>query len=104
MGLYYYLFGGGGILSLVATIGWIWMLVDAARNGEWGWFFLMLFFFPSAFYYFFYHRSSMLTTRGFELPGAGSRRRIKELESQIHHLDKAHHYLELGDIYFRKGQ
>ena len=35
--------------------------------------------------------------------GAGSRKRIKELEGLIHNLDKPHHYLELGDIYFRKG-
>src|SRR5262249_26502301 len=42
-------------------------------------------------------------TTGFELPGAHSRRRIKELEAQIYHLDKPHHYLELGDIYFQKG-
>ena len=42
--------------------------------------------------------------RGFELPGAQSRRRIKELEAQIHHLDKAHHYSQLGDVYFQQGK
>ncbi len=31
------------------------------------------------------------------------RHRIKELEVLIHNLDKPHHYLELGDIYFQKG-
>jgi len=40
---------------------------------------------------------------GFELPGTHDRRRIKELQAQIHNLDKPHHYLELGDIYFQKG-
>ena len=43
-------------------------------------------------------------TRGFELPGAHSRRRIKELQAQIHHLDKAHHHSQLGDIYFQQGK
>jgi len=42
--------------------------------------------------------------RGFELPGAHHRRRIKELEAQIHHLDKAHHHSQLGDILFSAGQ
>ena len=43
-------------------------------------------------------------TRGFELPGAHRRKRIKELQAKIHHLDKAHHYFELGDIYFQQGK
>ena len=38
------------------------------------------------------------------MPGAHSRRRIKELKAQIHHLDKAHHHSELGDIYFQQGK
>jgi hypothetical protein len=42
--------------------------------------------------------------RGFELPGAASRYRIKQLEAQIHHLDKAHHHFQLGDIYFQRGK
>ncbi len=41
---------------------------------------------------------------GFELPGAQSRKRIKQLQAQIHHLDKAHHHLQLGDIYFSQGK
>src|SRR5439155_774489 len=43
-------------------------------------------------------------TQGFELPGAHNRRRIKELQAQIHHLDKPHHYFQLGDIYFQQGK
>src|SRR5581483_874937 len=39
-----------------------------------------------------------------ELPGATDRRRIKELQAKIHHLDKAHHHLQLGDIYFQQGK
>jgi tetratricopeptide (TPR) repeat protein len=29
---------------------------------------------------------------------------MKQLESQIHYLDKAHHHSQLGDIYFQKGK
>ena len=42
-------------------------------------------------------------TRGFELPGTPDRKRIKQLQAQIHHLDKAHHHSQLGDIYFQQG-
>src|SRR6185295_6185353 len=50
------------------------------------------------------YRGSPSATRGFELPGAHDRRRIKELQGKIHHLDKAHHYSQLGDIYFQQGK
>jgi len=49
------------------------------------------------------YRATASATQGFELPGAARRSRIKELETLIHDLDKPHHYLELGDIYFQKG-
>jgi tetratricopeptide (TPR) repeat protein len=55
-------------------------------------------------YYFFVYRAAPSATRGFELPGAHSRRRIKELQAQIYHLDKAHHHSQLGDIYFQQGK
>jgi tetratricopeptide (TPR) repeat protein len=38
------------------------------------------------------------------LPGTFQRSRIKSLQAQIHHLDKAHHHLELGDIYFQQSK
>src|SRR5436190_17786895 len=84
----------------------IWMLVDAVRRREWIWA-IFIFAFPGfgTFWYFFYvYRGSPSATRGFELPGAYDRRRIKELQAQIHHLDKAHHYSQLGDIYFQQGK
>ena len=28
----------------------------------------------------------------------------KELQDQIHHLDKAHHHSQLADIYFAQGK
>ncbi|HEY3862907.1 MAG TPA: tetratricopeptide repeat protein [Verrucomicrobiae bacterium] len=82
-----------------------WMLYDAIRQAEWLWAVLIFLFppFMPLWYYFTVYRSAPSATRGFELPGAGSRRRIKELEALIHNLDKPHHYLELGDIYFQKG-
>jgi tetratricopeptide (TPR) repeat protein len=83
----------------------IWMLIDAVRREEWFWA-LLIFLFPPftpLWYYFMVYRAAPSATQGFELPGASSRRRIKELEALIHNLDKPHHYLELGDIYFRKG-
>jgi hypothetical protein len=83
----------------------IWMLVDAIRREEWFWAVLIFCFgFSAIFYYFLVYRNSPTASRGFELPGAGSRRRIKELEGQIHHLDKAHHHFQLGDVYFGMGK
>jgi tetratricopeptide (TPR) repeat protein len=58
----------------------------------------------SLFYYFMVYRASPSLTQGFELPGAHDRRRIKELQAKIYHLDKAHHYFQLGDIYFQHGK
>lgn len=84
----------------------VWMIVDAIRRSEWVWA-VFLFIFPGltgVLYFFLVYRSAApLATQGFELPGAQSRHRIKELQSQIHLLDKAHHHLELADVYFRKG-
>src|SRR5947209_9749597 len=84
----------------------VWMLVDAFRKREWFWV-AFLFFVPglASFWYFFYvYRQSPSATRGFELPGAHDRKRIRELQGQTHHLDKAHHYFQLGDIYFQQGK
>lgn len=101
---------GGSWISLV-TFGVValfalWMGIDAIRRGEWVWAVFILIFpmLNSFLYYFLVYRATPSATRGFELPGAQSRARIKELQAQIHHLDKAHHYLQLGDIYFRQGK
>jgi len=85
----------------------IWMFVDAIRRQEWIWaVFIFIGWGITAILYFFlvYRASAPSVTRGFELPGAHDRRRIKELQAQIHHLDKAHHYSQLGDIYFQQGK
>jgi len=93
----------------VATIFQIWMLIDAVRQQEWMWVVIILVFpgFGSLLYFFNVYRGSGgsdSATRGFELPGAHSRTRIKELQAQIHHLDKPHHHLQLADIYFQQGK
>ncbi|MGB7767662.1 MAG: tetratricopeptide repeat protein [Verrucomicrobiia bacterium] len=94
-------------LLLVLVAFQIWMLIDALRRREWLWA-VFIFIFPllNAVLYFFlvYRAAAASITRGFELPGAHDRRRIKELQAKIHHLDKAHHYSQLGDIYFQQGK
>jgi len=91
---------------LVMTLFQVWMLVDAVRREEWIWaVFIFIGWGVSALLYFFLvYRAAPSATRGFELPGAHDRRRIKELQAQIHHLDKAHHHSQLGDIYFQQGK
>jgi len=91
---------------LLMTVFQLWMLVDAVRREEWIWaVFIFIGFGLSALLYFFLvYRAAPSATRGFELPGAYDRRRIRELQAQIHHLDKAHHHSQLGDIYFQRGK
>ena len=88
---------------LAMTVFQIWMLVHALRNREWLWalFIFIGYGFGAIWYYVSYYRNSAST--GFELPGAQSRARIKELQSKIHHLDNAYHHFQLGDIYFQRG-
>jgi hypothetical protein len=94
-------------LLLLVVAFQIWMFIDALRRREWLWA-VFIFIFPllnAALYFFLVYRASAGSlTRGFELPGAHDRRRIKELQAKIHHLDKAHHYSQLGDIYFQQGK
>jgi hypothetical protein len=92
-------------LLLVFTFQ-LWMFVDAVRRQEWFWavFIFIGFGLSAVLYYFFVYRAVPSATRGFELPGAHSRRRIKELQARIHHLDKTHHHSQLGDIYFQQGK
>src|SRR6266446_1315577 len=91
---------------LIMTAFQLWMFVDAVRREEWIWaVFIFVGFGVSALLYFFLvYRAAPSATRGFELPGAHDRRRIKELQAQIHHLDKAHHHSQLGDVYFQQGK
>jgi hypothetical protein len=92
---------------LALAIFQIWMLIDAIRRREWFWA-VFIFIFPllNAVLYFFlvYRASASSATHGFELPGAQSRKRIKELQAQIHHLDNAYHHFQLGDVYFQRGK
>lgn len=110
MNLIYYLtsleFWLANPVFLVVTAFQIWMFIDAIRRQEWVWAFFIFIGsgLGACFYYFSVYRDSSSASRGFELPGAGSRQRIKELEAQIYHLDKAHHHFQLGDVYFRKSK
>ena len=92
--------------ALLISAFQIWMLIDAIRQREWFWAVLILFGWGLAaiWYYFSVYRAAPSATRGFQLPGAHDRRRIEQLQAQIHHLDKPHHYFQLGDIYFRQGK
>lgn len=92
--------------ALAFLVFQLWMVIDAIRRQEWFWVFIMMVFpgFGTFWYFMSIYRNSGSVTRGFELPGAHSRRRIKELKAQIHHLDKPHHHLQLGDIYFQQGK
>jgi len=91
---------------LIMSLFQLWMLIDAVRRREWIWAFFIFVGFGIAalFYYFAVYRNSPSATRGFELPGAHDRRRIKDLQAKIHHLDKPHHHSQLGDIYFQQGK
>ncbi len=91
---------------LALTVFQIWMLVHALRNRDWIWaLFIFIGWGLAAFWYYFTtYQATASATQGFELPGAGSRARIRELEGKIHHLDNAYHHFQLGDIYFRKGK
>jgi hypothetical protein len=84
----------------------LWMFVHAVQRREWVWaaFIGIFSLLTAVLYFFFVYRQEPSSLRGFELPGAQDRRRIKALQGQIHHLDKAHHHLQLGDIYFSQGR
>ena len=93
-------------ILLLLVVFEIWMLIDALRRREWLWAVFIVIFplLNAVLYFFFVYRATAPATRGFELPGAHDRRRIRELQAQIHHLDKAHHHSQLGDIYFQQGK
>jgi hypothetical protein len=83
-----------------------WMFIDAVRRQQWIWavFIFIGFGLSAALYFFFVYRAAPADTKGFELPGAQSRARVRELQTKIHHLDNAYHHFQLGDIYFQRGK
>ena len=91
---------------LLIGIFQIWMFIDAIRRREFLWATFIFFGWGLAalWYYLYVYRGAPSATSGFELPGAVDRRRIKDLQAKIHHLDKPHHYSQLGDIYFQQGK
>jgi hypothetical protein len=93
-------------VTLALAVFQLWMFIHAVRNREWIWaLFLFVGWGIAAFWYYFYvYRGSASSVSGFELPGAQSRKRIRELQAQIHHIDNASHHFQLGDLYFQRGQ
>jgi hypothetical protein len=91
---------------LIFTIFHYWMLIDSLRRREWVWSLFLLFPFAyinTALYYFYVYRNAG-PSASITWPGAGDRKRIKQLEADIHNLDKAHHYEQLGTIYLKQGK
>jgi hypothetical protein len=91
---------------LLPIVFQVWMLVHAVRQREWLWvvFIFFGFTFASLLYFFLVYRAAPSATSGFELPGAQSRKRIKELQAQIYHIGNASHHFQLGDVYFQRGK
>ena len=63
----------------------VWMFVDAVRREEWIWglFIFIGFGLAAVLYYFFVYRNAPSATRGFELPGAHHRKRIRSEERRV---------------------
>jgi len=93
-------YGVGGIILLFT----LWMVIDAIRKGEWPWVVYMLLMPGLAAVWYFFYMFRGPTSRGFELPGSFDRKRVRDLQAQIHNLDHAHHHSQLGDIYFQQGK
>jgi hypothetical protein len=91
-------------LVLAVTAFQLWMFIHAIRNREWIWavFIFIGFGIAALLYYLMVYRET--ASSGFELPGAQSRARIRELQAKIHHLDNAYHHFQLGDLYFQRGK
>ena len=104
LGDWEYFFTNPLLLAILAFQ--IWMLVHAIRNRDWIWaLFILIGYGIGAFWYYFQvYQGSASAMSGFELPGAQSRARIRELEAKIHHVDNAYHHFQLGDVYYRKGK
>lgn len=107
LAFFFHWFSWSNPLLILFALFAIWMLVDAIRREEWMWA-VFIFIFPilnAPLYYFLVYRAAGgPRQRGFELPGARTRQRIKELEDRIHHLDHAHDHTELGNIYLEQGK
>lgn len=110
---FFQIFQGNGLISSVVglvILGFqIWMFVDALRRREFIWavFIVIGYGLSAILYYFMVYRTAAgpgNPLAGFELPGAADRRQIKSLQASIHHLDKPHHHLQLGDIYFSQNK
>ncbi len=89
----------------------LWMFIDALRRRDWIWAACIFFFqiLSALIYYMLVYRQDGPAgggggSRGFELPGAKDRKRIKELLARIHNLDNARDHYDLADVYFAQGK
>jgi len=104
----------GYLYSLLYTVPWlgaavglltlalqIWMIVDCLRTGNepyWIWVILVLGPIGVLIYFFVCKYGTSRVERSF-FKRRAQQRQIEELQAKIHHLDKAYHYAELGDVY-----
>lgn len=99
-------------ITIAITLFQVWMGIDALRRRDYVWaaFIVIGWGFSALFYFLQVYRTQGPAgggggaLAGFELPGAGNRRQIKELTSRIYHLDHARDHLDLADIYFSQGK
>ena len=84
------------------------MFIHAIRNREWIWAVFIFIGWGIVGDFLFLFRLSRRRAVGHaaasNCPARSSRKRIKELQAQIHHLDNAYHHFQLGDVYFQRGK
>ncbi len=91
----------GTLIGLLIFAFQIWMIVDCIRSGnDYYWIFIILFFsLIGALIYFFVCKTGTSRVEQSFSKRRNQQRQIEELQAKIYHLDKAHHYAELGDLY-----
>jgi len=97
-----------GLLWLLGTALWVWMLVDCIRRdpdrGLWLWL-LILFNFAGALIYFFVRYLPRASVRPPSFLGRWVRRReVLRAEADVRHIGNAYQYVTLGDVLRETGQ
>jgi len=96
----------GAVVGVLVFALQIWMIMDCVRKGnDWYWVWIILVFGPIGVLIYFFTQiyGTSRVERSFSERFTQGRR-IQELQSKIHHLDKADHYAELGDVYREQGK
>jgi hypothetical protein len=93
-----------GIVAILATAFWVWMLIDCIRNepqSVWIWVILFLGWLGGLIYFVGRKLPNM------RAPGAataGLRERIRDLEEQVRHLKNPYYLTQLGQAYLDAGK